>query len=131
MKRYQRSLIALTLAGLALVSGLSGGLLGYRAGRQAARDQANPETWHEEASRRFERVVRPTEEQGRRLHAHLQQALGELRAIRHDTITRSSAVIDRLVARIEAELTPEQKAAFERLKPRPGELGLEVLETEK
>lgn len=131
MKRSAKGWVLVTLAGIALVSGVAGGLLGYRAGRQAASNQANPEIWHVEVSRRFEQVVRPSAEQGRRLDSHLQDALRELRDIRQNTIASSTAVIDRLVAKVEAELTPEQRVAFERLKPRKGELGLEVLETER
>lgn len=131
MKRHEKGLVLLTLAGIAAVCALAGGLIGFRMGRQSVRDQANPETWHEQASRRFEEVVRPTEAQGERLHGHLQEALEELRGIRKDTVVRSAAVIQRLVERVEAELSPEQKVAFERIKPRQGEVGLEVLKTER
>lgn len=122
------------LAGLAIVcaaaGGVVGGMLGYRWGRDSARQRADPETWHERAARRFEEIVRPTPEQAPRLDAHLNAALEELRGIRRDTLARSAAAIDRLVERVESELTPEQKAAFEKLKPRRDEVGLEVLKTE-
>ena len=130
MNRRRSAIIIAALTALGLVCGLAGGAVGYRLGRDAARDQADPETWHERASRRFQEVVHPTPEQGERLDAHLQTALTELREIRKDTIARSAAAIDRLVARVESELTPAQKAAFEKLKPRHDEVGLEVLKTE-
>lgn len=131
MNRRNPLLIVAALAGIAIVSGFAGGAIGFRLGREAARDRANPETWHERASRRFEEIVRPTPDQAPRLDAHLQAALAELRDIRRDTIARSAAVIDRLVTRVEAELTPEQKAAFEKLKPRREEVGLEFLKTDR
>lgn len=124
-------MILASLLGIALVSGLAGGLLGHRLGRQEMRERADPGTWHERATRRFEELVKPTPEQGARLGVHLDAALGELKAIRRDAITRSTAVIDRLVTQVEAELTPEQKAAFERVKPRRDEMNLEVLELER
>ena len=131
MNLRQHGPIVLALAGIALVCGMAGGAVGYRLGRDAARARANPETWHERASRRFEEVVRPTPEQGRRLDALLTGALDELRGIRSNTLAQSTATLDRLVAGVEAELTPEQRAAFEKIKPRRGDLGLEVLKTER
>lgn len=130
MNRRRTVPIIAALGALGLVCGLAGGAVGYRLGREAVQDRANPETWHERASRRFEEVVHPTPEQGPRLDAHLQAALKELREIRRDTIARSAAAIDRLVVRVESELTPEQKAAFEKLKPHRDEVGLDVLQTE-
>ena len=131
MNRRRSAAIIAALAGMALVCGLAGGAIGYRLGRDGARDRADPETWHERASRRFEEVVRTTAEQAPRLDAHLETALAELREIRRDTIARSAAAIDRLVARVESELTPEQKKAFEKLKPRREDVGLEFLKTDR
>ena len=125
------AMIIAALAGLGLVCGLAGGAVGFRLGREAVANRADPETWHERASRRFEEVVRPTPEQAKRLDAHLEAALNELRGIRQDTLARSVAAIDRLVVKVESELTPEQKASFEKLKPRREDLGLEVLKTER
>lgn len=127
MKPSPRTSIIAALLGLGLLAALAGGAVGYRLGRDAARDRANPETWHEHATRRFDAVVRPTPEQSRRVQAHLDATLAELREIRNDTIARTSAAVDRLVAKVEAELTPEQRVAFETLKPRHGDVGLDVL----
>jgi hypothetical protein len=124
-------MIVATLVGIALISAAAGGALGYRFGRQEMRHRADPETWHERASRRFQEMVRPTPDQEARLGAHLDAALNELRAIRQDAITRSAATIERLVTAVEGELTPEQKTAFERIKPRREELNLDLLQLER
>ena len=47
--------------------------------------------------------------------------------IRADTITRTTNVIWRLVAEVEQELTPEQRQAFEVMKPKPADLTLDML----
>ena len=130
MKWSLQGRVVAALAGLAVVCAAAGGVVGYRWGREAVRQRADPEIWHERATRRFEEIVRPTPEQAPRLDAHLKAALDELREIRRDTLTRSAATIDRLVKQVESELTPEQKAAFEKLKPKRDEVGLEVLKTE-
>jgi hypothetical protein len=118
------------LLGIAVGCGLAGGVVGHRLARQEMRSRADPETWHERATRRFEEVVRPTPEQSVRLGAHLDAALTELKAVRREAIARTTVVVDRLVGQVEAELTPEQKASFERIKPRRDEMNLEVLRLE-
>ncbi len=124
-------MIVASLAGMALLGAATGGAIGYRVGSREMRQRADPEAWHERASRRFEEMVRPTPEQEGRLEAHLSAALAELRQIRWDAMARSAATINRLVTAVEGELTPEQKAAFEPLKPRTNDLGLDVLQLER
>ena len=131
MNARKHGTILISLAGIGLLCGLAGGSVGFRLGRQAMQERANPEAWHQRASRRFEETVKPSPEQAARLDGHLQAALEELKGIRGDALTRSAAVIDRLVARVEAELTPEQKAAFERIKPRRDELMHDVMKGEE
>jgi uncharacterized membrane-anchored protein YhcB (DUF1043 family) len=127
MKARQHGIILFSLAGIGLLCGLAGGSVGYRLGRQAMQERADPEAWHERASRRFEEVVRPTPEQSARLETHLHAALEDLKRIRSDALNRSAEVIDRLVERVEAELTPAQKEAFDRIKPRRDELMEDVM----
>lgn len=130
MNTRRKVLIVLVLLGIAAASGVAGGMVGHRLGRQAMRAQADPEAWHERAIRRFDEVVDPTPEQGARVSAHLDAALTELRQVRAEAIQRTTAVIQRLVAQVEAELTPDQRRAFEALKPQREDLTLDVLEVE-
>jgi len=83
--------------------------------------------WNEHVTREFDRVVRPTPDQGARIQQHLDKAVRELQAIRLETIGRSTNVIWRLVAEVEQELTPEQRKAFDTMKPKPADLTLDVL----
>jgi len=123
--------IIVCLLALILVSGAAGTILGRRWARAEMARRDNPETWNEAALRTFERTVKPTPEQRPKIEATLAAAIEELKAIRADTIVRSSNVIWRLVADVERELTPEQRAAFEAMKPRQQDLGtLEVLQVE-
>ncbi len=121
-------LVVLSLVGIALAFGLAGGVLGYRAGRQEMRNRADPEAWHARALRRFDEVVNPSPEQSRKVSAHLDLALEDLRRIRQEAVQRTTVVIDRLVTRVESELTPEQRAAFQQLKPGREDVTLEVLD---
>jgi hypothetical protein len=120
--------IVLCLAGSFAAIGLSGGLIGHRIARCQMEARNNPETWNEHVSREFDRIVKPTPEQGARIQVYLDQAVRELQVIRLETIERSTQVIWRLIAEVEAELTPEQQRAFEVMKPQPMDVTLEVLD---
>ena len=125
LRRY--SLIVLCLVGLSLVSGLAGGLIGHRVARCRLEARNNPENWNEHVAQEFDRIVKPSPEQAPKIQAHLDRAVLELVAIRSDTITRTTNVIWRLVAQVEQELTPEQRRAFEVMKPKPADLTLDML----
>ena len=128
MNRSVSLKIALGLAALVLASGFAGTLLGRRLTREEQRRQDNPETWNAAAMRTFEHTVRPTPEQRAKIQAYLDRAVTDLKAIRADTIARSTNVIWRLVDQVERELTPEQKAAFAPMKPNQNDLStLDVL----
>ncbi|MFO1458578.1 MAG: hypothetical protein U1G08_04150 [Verrucomicrobiota bacterium] len=121
--------IVADLSALVLVSALVGGLVGRRLARTELEARNNPKNWNEHVSHEFEELVRPTPEQRPRVQAHLERAVRELQEIRRDTVARSTNVIGRLVAAVEAELTPEQRTKFEKMKPRAGEVDLDVLNT--
>jgi hypothetical protein len=123
--------IIVCLLALILVSGAAGTLVGRRWARADMARRDNPETWNEAALRTFERTVRPTPEQRPQIEASLAAAIEELKAIRADTILRSSNVIWRLVADVERRLTPEQREAFQAMKPRQQDLTtLDLLQVE-
>jgi capsid protein len=119
--------VAFCLLATVVVSGLAGGLLGHRVARRQIEARNDPENWNDHVAREFERVVKPTAEQGAKIQTHLDRAVRELQGIRLETIARSTNVIWRLVAEVEKELEPEQRKAFENLKPKPDELSLDVL----
>lgn len=131
MKYRRHGLILLCLAGIAAASGIAGGTLGFKLGRQSMRELADPEAWHRRAIRRFDEVVQPTPEQSEKVSAHLEAALADLRKARQAAIAETTRVIDRLVGQVEAELTPAQKEAFQQLKPRREDLTLDVLDVKQ
>jgi capsid protein len=122
--------IGLCLLGIVLATALSGGLIGHHLARRHFDARNNPENWNKRVSLEFDRLVKPTPEQDVRIQAHLDRAVRELQVIRLDTIARSTNVIGRLIADVEKELTPEQRQAFEAMKPKPADLTLDVLNVE-
>jgi hypothetical protein len=123
--RHWKILVA--LGALIAGSGVAGGLIGHRLARHQFNVRSDPANWNEHISHEFDRVVKPTPEQGTRIQQHLDRAVRRLQAIRLETIGRTTNVIWRLVGEVEQELTPEQRKAFETLKPKPADLTLDVL----
>lgn len=119
--------ILLALLGIIVLSGVAGGLLGHTLARRHFEARNDPANWNEHVSREFDRIVKPSPDQAMRIQAQLDKAVAELQSIRLETIARSTNVIWRLVAGVERELTPEQRKAFEAMKPRPADLTLDVL----
>jgi len=117
----------LCLLGIILATALSGGLIGHRIARRQFDARNNPENWNEHVSREFDRRVKPSPEQDALIQAHLDRAVRELQDIRKETIARSAGVIDRLIAEVDKELTPEQRQVFEAMKPKPADLTLDLL----
>jgi hypothetical protein len=127
MKLPRHWKIALYLLAIIVASGLAGGLIGHRIARRLLDARNDPANWNEHVAREFDRVVNPTPDQQVKVQAHLNQAVRELQAIRWETIARSTNVIWRLVAEVEQELTPEQRRAFQVMKPQPADLTLDLL----
>jgi len=124
-RRY--ALIVCCLVGLALVSGLAGALIGHRVARCRMEARNDPGNWNEHVTQEFVRIVNPTAEQGPKIQAHLDRAVQDLLVIRSETIAKTTNVIWRLVADVERELTPEQRKAFEVMKPKTADLTLDML----
>jgi hypothetical protein len=127
MNSRRHGKIVLALCALIAGSGLTGGLIGHGVARHEFEALSDPANWNEHVSREFDRLVKPTPEQGTRIQVHLNKAVRELQEIRRETIGRSTNVIWRLVAEVEQELNPEQRKAFETLKPKPADLTLDLL----
>ena len=119
--------IALSLAGIATVSALAGGLIGHRIARRHYETRNDPAQWNVTVAHRFEALVHPTPDQSAKIQIHLDNAVRQLQSVRLETIAKSTNIIFTLVAQVEQELTPEQKKAFEPLRPKTSDLNLNLL----
>jgi hypothetical protein len=122
MNRLRYWKISACLGALMIISGLAGAFLGHRWARVEQAHRNNPDNWNEDVMRTFERTVKPSSDQRLKIQAYLDSAVEELKTIRADTIARSTNVIWRLVGQVEKELTAEQRAAFEQMKPKQSDL---------
>jgi len=123
--------MVICLVALVLVSGLAGAIAGRRYAQIEFQGRSDPSHWNETAMRDFEKAVKPTPEQRRIIQNDLDVAVEELKAVRADTIRRSTAIVMRLVGQVDEVLTPEQRVGFERFKPKESDLmDLNVLNVE-
>ena len=108
-----RGKIALTLVAIILVSGVAGGFAGFHYGKIVFRKRSNPEDWNVRAMRAFDNGLQLTPEQHARVQTIMDGAVEDFMSIRTETIEKSNHVLERRIAEISAELTPEQRAKFE------------------
>ena len=107
--------IILVLLVLVLLSGVGGGFVGFRLARDQARRRSNPEMWNVAAMRTLERRLNLTPPQKERIQAVMDSHMDELREIRRETVAKTDATLDVMVAEIKREITPEQDAELQKL----------------
>lgn len=122
--------IATLLAAIVLLSGFAGYYLGFQVAKAKARARSNPETWNVSAMRTLERKLKLAPAQHEKVQAILDGGVDELRGIRIDTIAKSNRVLERLVAEVGQELTPEQRVEFAKLKAERIQANLDMLKVE-
>ena len=76
----------------------------------------DPAFWKQAAIKQLNKL-HPTDEQKKKFDVRIDGAVQELTALQKEGITRVWDVINRAVADIDKELTPEQRVIFEKIKP--------------
>ena len=62
--------------------------------------------------------LHPTDTQRQLFEAHTNKAVSELSDLRTDALVSVWQIVGRTLTRIEQDLTPEQKATFEKIRPK-------------
>jgi len=122
--------IILALAGVVLISGLAGGVIGAHRASVRIRAHSNPENWNESVMRQLQHRLHLTPEEARKVQGHLDTRVDELKILREDTVAKTNEIIERLIADVDSELTPEQKAEFAKLKTQRGPTTLDTLKVQ-
>ena len=122
--------IVLVLLALVLVSGFAGALVGARIARQKAWRRSHPEAWNVSAMHTLEHRLKLTPPQKEKVQAILDGGVVELKTVRVETIAKANVVIERMIAEVDRELTPEQRTEFEKIKSERDEVDLDVLKAE-
>ena len=122
--------IVLLLLAIVLLSGYGGGIVGYRLAKERARRRSNPEAWNVIAMRVLESRLKLTPPQIEKVHAVMDANVVDLTAVREETIGKTNVILDRMIAQIDQELTPEQAVELLKLRAERKPVPLEMLNVE-
>ena len=122
--------IILALLAIGLLSGYGGGIVGYRIAKEKARRRSNPEAWNVTAMRVLEDRLKLTPPQIGKVQAVMDANVVDLVATREETIVKTNAILERMVAQVEKELTPVQAAELLKLRSERKAVPLEMLYVE-
>jgi hypothetical protein len=122
--------IILLLLGIVVVSFLAGGFLGVKLGERALRRHHAPEMWNQTVMRALKQHLKLTPEQTQKVQTIIDGGVEQMKGIRLDTIGRTDAIFEKMVAEIDRELTPEQSAELQKLKQQRGATTIEMLKVE-
>ncbi len=122
--------IAALLAAIVFVSGFTGYYFGFQVAKAKARARSNPDAWNVSAMRGIERQIKLTPPQRQKIQAIIDGGVVELKTIRLSTVEKTDAILDRLIAEIDLQLTPEQQAEFTKLKKKRSPATLDMLKVE-
>ena len=122
-------IVALLLA-IVIVSVGIGGALGARYMERVVKQRNTPEAWNQKAMRALRQRLKLTSEQDLKMQRILDRGVEDMKAIRVDTIARTDVVVERMLAELEKEITPEQRAEFEKLRRQRGTTNLDMLKVE-
>ena len=117
----------LLLTLLVLVCVTLGFLLGLGVAKAIAKKKDDPAFWNEAALRHLEKL-HPDETQRERFKVLVGGAVDELTVVRQETISDVQRILTRLLSDIDKELSPEQHEMFSKMKPKPSDLSLDVLQ---
>jgi len=116
--------------GIVLVSLLVGGLVGVKWAEHALKRRHAPEMWNHAAMRALQGRLKLTPEQTQKTQAIIDGGVEEMKGIRLETISRTDAVIERMLGEIDHLLTPEQSAELKKLKQQRGATTIDMLKVE-
>ena len=122
--------IVLLLLAITLLSAYGGGIVGYCVAKEKARRRSNPEAWNVTAMRVLEDRLKLTPAQTEKVQAVMDANVVDLVATRDETMTKTNAILEKMVAQIEKELTPMQVAELVKLRTERKPAPLEMLYVE-
>jgi hypothetical protein len=118
--------IVLVLLGIVLVSGAAGAIVGAKLTERYLKRRHSPESWNQSVMRAMQKNLKLTPEQAPKVQRIIDGGVEEMKKIRLETISKTDAVIDRLVSAVDQELTPEQQAELQKLKEQHGATTVDI-----
>lgn len=115
--RRPRFKILFLLSLLVLISAGAGFFFGFAVSSSINRKKENPVFWKQAAMKHLQKL-KPTDEQRKKFEARTNSAVDELTHLRKEAIKDVWEIVERAVADLDKELTPEQRETFIKIKPK-------------
>ena len=112
-----RTSAVLLLSLLIVVSGGVGFFLGAIVHSAVVKKKEDPKFWREAALKHLAKI-HPSEAQQKAFEQHVDVAVKDLTELRKEAIKDVWQIVGTALTAIDKELTPEQRTAFEKIKPR-------------
>lgn len=122
--------IILVLLGIVLVSFVAGAFLGAKLTERSLKRRHAPEMWNQTVMKALQQHLKLTPEQTQKIQTIIDGGVDEMKGIRLDTIGKTDAVFERMIASIEKELTPEQNTELQKLKQQRMATTIDMLKVE-
>ena len=119
--------IGFALTGIVAVSLAVGVDLGLHWAAAKSRKRSNPEAWNRSIMKLLDQRLKFSPEQRGKVQTHMDQRVLELSALREETVAKTNATIERLIAEVNEELTPAQKVEFAKLAAKRAQTTLDTL----
>lgn len=116
----RRSKAGCLISVLIVVSVGLGFVLGILVSKGIQKKKEDPVFWKQAAMKQLEKL-HPDAAQREKFEKHTDQAVSELATLRQEGIQHVWEIVSRAVTGIQQDLTPEQKDAFEKIRPKPPE----------
>jgi hypothetical protein len=116
MNRIARWKIVLSLAAIFLAGSITGGLFTIAIAKHEVRRQSDPTQWFQLTMQRWKKRLHLTAAQEERLKPTVEATVNELRTLRTNDVRQTDEILTRAQARIDPELTAEQRQRLQKMR---------------
>jgi hypothetical protein len=116
MNSIARWKIVLSLIAIFLAGSVTGGLLTIAIVKHEVRRQSDPNQWVQLTMQRWKSRLRLTPAQEEKLKPIVETTVNELRTLRTSDLRQSDEIFSRAQARIDPELTPDQRERLKKMR---------------
>jgi len=122
MSLSRRTKAGCLISMLIVMSMGAGFMLGILVSKGLQKKKEDPVFWKQAAMKHLEKL-HPNDAQRAKFESHTDKAVTELSALREEGIKDVWEIVLRATADIQQELSPEQRETFEKIRPKPPEIG--------
>ena len=115
MNSIARWKIVVSLTVIFLAGSMTGALFTIAIAKHEVRRQSDPTQWFQLTMQRWKWRLRLTSAQEEKLKPIVQETVEELRALRASDLHQTDEILARAKARLDPELTPEQRVRLQKM----------------